>query len=250
MTYAERFKVRTWLETPAKWLSWAIDSTAKPQDMSYNLQQFWKSLEPIKAAKLDAQRWGEVLLLDSRSQSTLGYLYLIQAAQKARAAAVYSVDAGWGKAFVLATTGLGAAALLPKVREFMAKNDPGLSAYKASVKTLHDQAQAAFTKAAQMADQSKKALDSVGADPTQAQRAGTMAQSGQVQTTNAGGQVAAWIDDTAAKAGPSLDLPKLAAMPIAGVPLWVWAAGGLALALALTAGPTVVSLNRARRIAA
>lgn len=249
MTYAERFKVRAWLEAPAKWLSWAIDSTSKPQDVSYNLQQFWKALEPIKAAKLDAQRWGEVLLLDSRSQSTLGYLYLYQAAVTAKEAAVYSVDAGWAKAFTLGPAGLGVS-MLPKVREFLAKNDPGINARKAAVKVLHDQAQAAFTRASQMAEQSKKALASVGADPTQAQRAGTMAQSGQVQTTNAGGQAVAWIDDTAAKAGPSLDLPKLAAMPIAGVPLWVWAAGGLALALALTAGPTVVSLNRARRIAA
>jgi hypothetical protein len=250
MTYAERFKVRAWLETPAKWLSWAIDSTAKPQDMAYNLQQFWKALEPIKSAKLNTQQWGEVLLLDSRSQSTLGYLYLIQAAQKARDAAVYSVDAGWGKAFVLATSGLGAAALLPKVREFLARNDAGLTAYKASVKTLHDQAQAAFNRAAQMAEQSRQALASSGADATQAQRAGTMAQSGKVQALNSAGQTVTWIDDTAAKAGPGLDLPKLAAMPIAGVPLWVWAAGGLALALVLTTGPTVVSLNRARRIAA
>ena len=45
--HSARFKVRDWLEEPAKWLSWAQDSSGNLKDQAWNLQQFWKALEPL-----------------------------------------------------------------------------------------------------------------------------------------------------------------------------------------------------------
>ena len=246
MTYAERFKVGAWLEEPAKWLSWAIDTASSPKDQAWNLQQFWQALALRKSSSLSTQQWGEVLLLDSRGQSTLGGYYLIQAADKAKAAAVYSVDGAWAKSFVLSVVGLGAAALLPKVREFLARNDPALKAYQASIKDLYDKAQEAFGKASQMAEQSKKALASTNA--TMAARAQTQAKSGQVITQNSRGPTEQMVMETAINAGPQFDLGKTFTASLGGIPVWGWLVGIGALALVITMAPTVVSVSRARRL--
>lgn len=247
MAYADRFKVGAWLEEPAKWLSWAIDTANSPKDQAWNLQQFWNALALRKASNLSAQQWGEILLLDSRAQSTLGGYYLAQAGQQAKNAAIYSVDTAWAKAFVLAVNGLGAAALLPKVREFLAKTDPALKAYQSAIQATYDKAQAAFTQAAQMADQSNKAQASV-----QAERAKAQAKTGQISTNNGRVTSEQYVKKTSTDAGPKVGVPNALNSTIAGIPAWGWllAVGAVALiVVAAPAAPTVMAVDRARRLA-
>lgn len=74
--YAEVFGVNAKLEEPAKWLQWAQGSlqAGKTDEAKYNLQQFWKSLEPFKAKAASYADWAGILFLDASSQSTLGNL--------------------------------------------------------------------------------------------------------------------------------------------------------------------------------
>lgn len=66
--YAEEFNAPTWLEEQAGWLWWAMQSriNGNLQDAQYNLQQFWGSLNSLKASA-DAATWPEILALDSAS---------------------------------------------------------------------------------------------------------------------------------------------------------------------------------------
>lgn len=66
--YAEQFNAPSWLEDPAKWLWWAMQSriAGNLQDSVYNLQQFWASLDKVKATATDAT-WPEILALDAQS---------------------------------------------------------------------------------------------------------------------------------------------------------------------------------------
>lgn len=246
MSYAARFKVGAWLETPAKWLSWAVDSAANVKDAEWNLSQFWSALNAVKPSAKTTAQWAEILLLDSRGQSTLGHHLLYKAALQAKSASVYSVDAAWARAFALGPYGV-ASLLNENVRSFLAKNDPGLTGYKATVQRLHDQAGEAFAKASDMAKQAAKA----SADATAAKRLQEMAKTGTIVTQNSQGQMVTTINDIATSAGPRLsDLSKALTVEMFGVPAWVWALGGIAVALAITTGPSVVTLNRARRLAA
>lgn len=66
--YAEQFNAPSWLEGPSQWLWWAMQSRINGQleQATYNLQKFWESLGPVKAAA-DETTWPEILALDSQS---------------------------------------------------------------------------------------------------------------------------------------------------------------------------------------
>lgn len=68
MTYAEQFNAPSWLEGPAQWLWWAMQSriNGNLEDARYNLGEFWKSLEGMKRVANEAT-WPEILALDSQS---------------------------------------------------------------------------------------------------------------------------------------------------------------------------------------
>lgn len=66
--YAEQFNAPSWLEEPAQWLWWAMQSrlSGNLQDSIYNLHQFWTALDKVKATATDAT-WPEILALDAQS---------------------------------------------------------------------------------------------------------------------------------------------------------------------------------------
>jgi hypothetical protein len=68
MTYAEQFNAPSWLEDPAQWLWWAMQSriNGKLEDAQYNLKKFWEALEAVKHSAT-AATWPEILALDSQS---------------------------------------------------------------------------------------------------------------------------------------------------------------------------------------
>ncbi len=242
--HSARFKVRDWLEEPAKWLSWAQDSSGNLKDQAWNLQQFWKALEPLKKPSLSTRQWGEVMLLDSRAQFLLGHHLLSKATQQARDAAVYAVDSAWARNF--STLGLSA---LPMIGEFLKKNDPGLHAAQQNIRKVHDQAQQAFRKSEELGAKASKAMEQAKVDPTLANRVQQGARSGQTITANSRTTTAGHIQRTSEGAGfrPEKALPDL----LGSVPWWVWAAAGLVLAVVLTqgGGSTVVVSELRRRTA-
>ncbi|MEI6415588.1 MAG: hypothetical protein WCP34_15195 [Pseudomonadota bacterium] len=66
--YAEQFSAPSWLEEPSQWLWWAMQSRigGNLKDALYNLNQFWTTLDPLKAGA-DTSTWPEILALDSQS---------------------------------------------------------------------------------------------------------------------------------------------------------------------------------------
>jgi hypothetical protein len=66
--YAEQFNAPTWLEGPAQWLWWTMQSriNGNLKDAKYNLDQFWTALGQMKAGATEAT-WPEILALDSQS---------------------------------------------------------------------------------------------------------------------------------------------------------------------------------------
>ena len=66
--YAENFNAPSWLEDPAQWLWWAMQSRINGNltDAQYNLQQFWKALAVVKQSA-DESTWPEIMALDSQS---------------------------------------------------------------------------------------------------------------------------------------------------------------------------------------
>lgn len=66
--YAEQFSAPSWLEEPSQLLWWAMQSRigGNLKDALYNLNQFWTTLEPLKAGA-DTTTWPEILALDSQS---------------------------------------------------------------------------------------------------------------------------------------------------------------------------------------
>jgi hypothetical protein len=68
-SYADQFNAPSWLEGPAQWLWWAMQSriAGNLTDAQYNLAQFWKALDTVKATASDAT-WPEIMALDSQSQ--------------------------------------------------------------------------------------------------------------------------------------------------------------------------------------
>jgi hypothetical protein len=68
MSYAEQFNAPSWLEDPAQWLWWAMQSriNGNLQDAQYNLKQFWTSLDALKQTA-DESTWPEILAIDSQS---------------------------------------------------------------------------------------------------------------------------------------------------------------------------------------
>lgn len=211
---------------------------SRQKDAEYNLRQFWAALEPAKKQAKTPQDWAEVYLLDSRSNSQLGHLLLIKAALRAKSAALYAVDITWGKAFALSVSGLGVAVLIPKVREFVAKSDPGINAYKASIQSIYNQANAAFSKAEALGKKSVAAYAKAKVQaPRQAAGAQAMGTQGLVFTANDQGSTMHYIDRSSS--GPSLEsFWSTVQTPVLGIPAWVWALGAVGVALWVTANVT------------
>lgn len=248
--YAETFQVRSWLEEPAKWLRWAIQSMVpdKLQDCSYNLQQFWSAIATAKTQANDDLAWSEVLQLDSRSQQTLAGYYGITQSQKAAALQDYLInqrflvsplgaaaDAGWVNNLLNWTAGLV---------------DDGAKTRAAEIADLGQKAQAAST-----------AFQSLAAQAAQ-HRAAANAAAGQTGFgVSAAASTAAMVkrstNDTSTGAFKAANPPGpiqqiedwlLGSFGLLPGPRWAWVAGGaVALLLLLESGASKAA-DRAEKI--
>lgn len=235
--YAETFNVRPWLETPAKWLRWAMQSlTARNlTDTQYNLQQFWTSLTPAKAQAKTAQDWSEVLTLDAQSQWTLGNLYQAQASDVLKKVNAYTAATGGG--------------LFQNPVEFLTDKlgitTPQLTQYRQEIQDDTNKAAIAFKAQVQLADQAKAAAASAGV-ASQAAATLTVGKNAAASAPNDAASMTQQFTTMAQRSSMS-DLLGLLNTSILGLPAWAWIAGGAALLLLITTAPAAAEASAIRR---
>lgn len=237
--YAETFDVRAWLEEPAKWLRWAMQSlTARNlADVQYNLQQFWTALPKAKAQAKAQQDWSEILTLDAQSQWTLGNLYQAQASDVLKDLNAYTTARNLG-VYLNPITALLALAH---------NQDPGIIAYNAKMDDLLKKAQTAFDAQVNLAGQAVAAANAAGVK-SQAQATATVGAKYQ-----AGAPVdAAFMRQQAGQMNEitwGKDLLDAVKTPILGIPMWAWIAGGVAVVLLVSTAPAMAQASAIRRLA-
>ena len=240
--YAETFNVRAWLEEPAKWLRWAMQSltSLNSTDVRYNLQQFWGTLAKAKTQAQTQQDWSEILTLDAQSQWTLGSLYQQDAQDVLKEVNKYMVGLNmvrWTNpvAFLAAKIGI---------------EDPGLKDLRAKMEKALAQAQIAFDSQVNLASQARAAAQAAGVE---SQAAATLKVG---QDYKAGADTTAeWLRSQANKMGQPPDLPDpfkalkdAMGKPLLGIPLWGWLAGGAAVLLLITTAPAMAQAAAVRRM--
>ncbi len=219
--YAETFNARPWLEEPAKWLRWAMQSLTSRNldDVRYNLQQFWKTIAAAKAQAKTQQDWSEILTMDSQSQWTLGNLYQNEVSDVLKA--ISDIPKGY----------IGSDATIQILRDKVrGLNQSAVQAFAAQVKLAGQAAQAA--SAAGIKSQASNSLT-----------VGTRAQAGAPVE-------AAFMNQQAANMSRSTvidDLTKAMKTSLFGVPAWVWLAGGAAALLLITSAPAMAQAAVMRR---
>jgi len=214
--YAETFNVRPWLETPAKWLRWAMQSlqASNSTDTRYNLQQFWNALATAKGQAQTQQDWSEILTLDAQSQWTLGNLYQADASDTLKKLNLVSIGGP----------------LAP---------GEAVDSLKAKLAQLQQNAQTAFAAQVTLAEQAKQAAAAAG---VQSQAAATL-------TVGKNAQRAA-VNDSAFQTKQAANMTSnvnFFSTSILGVPLWGWLAGGAALLLLVTTAPAMAEASAIRR---
>ena len=233
--YAETFNVRPWLETPAKWLRWAMQSlqASNQTDAQYNLQQFWTALATAKTQAKTAQDWAEVLTLDAQSQWTLGNLYQAQASDVLKQINRYG--AGLSLDFWLNP--------MTAINDyFKGQIDPNIPPLVTKLQSLSKAASVAFAAQTQLATQAKSAAASAG---VQSQAAATL-QVGQNAQTAAANDAKGMLRQAGKMAKPST-FWDLFNTTYGGIPLWGWLAGGVALLLLITTAPAAAEASALRR---
>lgn len=235
--YAETFNVRPWLETPAKWLRWAMQSNTagKLEDAGYNLQQFWKSL-PKSQAK-SAMDWAEILTLDAQSQlalaSHLGHgISALLAAKNSGAAKLY---AGWLVPFVGAS--------------IMAQGYMDRKKADEVIPKLTRQRQEALDKAEKLNEQAKDRYKQSKITENQAKNAAHVIQKAKEKLPSSQNiEQKTSQDITANNPGTLLNetVKDYLNTPILGFPAWAWGAGAVALLLLIPKPGATVQLGEAR----
>ncbi|HJV40001.1 MAG TPA: hypothetical protein VJ549_00500 [Geothrix sp.] len=221
--YAETFNVRAWLEDPAKWLRWAQQSLAERNldNTRYNLQQFWASLAAYKGKASQAKDWGEVLTLDSQSQLILGNLYgadlneLLQTMSTTRmvSSSVYALKE---------------------------------SDYQAKQKALTEGRDQALAASRDLAAQASQAYQQANVPATQQQAGNTLTVA--TYSKDRAKQDAAAESSMAQRiTREGVKITDLLTTNFMGVPGWAWLAGGVALLLILTTGPSAAQAYAVRR---
>jgi hypothetical protein len=232
--YAETFNVQAWLEPPAKWLRWAMQSQGhgNTQDARWNLQQFWKALEPAKSQAKSSQDWGDILTLDAQSQWALGNLLgsdaldlLKRANQNTLVSFLVNPTAFWRQAksflFGLKEKNPDVLGLLPQLN---ALERDAKAAYERS-KSLAAQAEAAYRKAGTTQHQARNTATVSG---NASKRADAIARSDRRQ-----------LDAIATP------IPTAAFL---GLPMWAWGLIAVGAALLITSGPQIVAMGDARTL--
>jgi hypothetical protein len=216
--YAETFNVRPWLETPAKWLRWAMQSlqAGNSTDARYNLQQFWNTLATAKGQARTQQDWSEILTLDAQSQWTLGNLYQADASDTLKKLNLVSIGGP------------------------LAPGD-AVDSLKTKLAQLQQNAQTAFDAQVTLAAQAKQAAAAAG---VQSQAAATLTVGKNAQASAVNDR--AFQNRQAANMTSNTDLFSTKFM---GLPLWAWLAGGAALLLLVTTAPAMAEASAIRRAA-
>lgn len=236
--FSETFNVRPWLEVPAKWLRWAMQSlTARNStDVRYNLQQLWTTLAQAKTQATTQQDWSEVLTLDAQSQWTLGSLYLHDASDVLKQINDYSLI----RNLTIYTDPIAAAAALLGV------NDPALAALRTKLDGLNQSSKAAFDAQVSLAAQAAQAAQAANV-PSQATATLTVGQKASQRSASE----AAFNNKQAASMSkppnPLDDLANAAKSPLLGIPMWAWLAGGVLLLLLITTRPSIAQAAAIRR---
>lgn len=236
--YAETFNVREWLEEPAKWLRWAMQSNSqwKSEDARYNLQKFWATLAAKKTAAQNQRDWSEILTLDAQSQWALGTLYehdasdLLKDLNNYRTARNVSIYASP----IIAMTALNS------------DSDPGAAAYKSKLEQLQQNSTKAFQAQAQLAEQAVQAASAAGVT-SQAGNTLSLAKNAVTRSRDDAAFNVRQADSMAAPPNPWEDIKKQLQVPWMGVPIWAWAAGAFGLLLLLTTAPAMAQAAVIRR---
>lgn len=248
--YAETFDVRAWLEPACKWLRWAMQSipSRKLKDARYNLQQFWKALEPFKRQAKTARDWSEILVLDSQSQWTLASLC------GAEQTAIMLEMANYSAAKRTS------ADLMPPVKwvDWAMKKafdyqDAGLAAAAKKVQDLGDQAEQANQRAAALARQAETADTQARTEDATIPKgqagntrhvtdytAPMVTQRNQSAQKTTGGIIR---QDQAPPTFPSFGIGNPFTFKLWGLPVWAWGALGVGVLLLLTPSTPRVSFS-------
>ncbi|HEX9082949.1 MAG TPA: hypothetical protein VF768_11765 [Holophagaceae bacterium] len=236
--YAETFNVRPWLEEPAKWLRWAMQSLGARNltDVRYNLQQFWTTLAGVKGKASSQQDWSEILTMDAQSQWTLGRLYESEASDVLK----QINTAAQLRNLTMFTDPISAASALFGVQ------DPVLSGLQKTLDGYNKAAKAAYDQQVSLAAQAASAAAAAGVQ-SQAQATLTVGQNAQ----RGAGNTASFVDAQASSMvkPPNLldELKNTLSTPLLGVPMWAWFAGGLALVLLISTAPAAAEAAAIRR---
>ncbi len=230
--YAETFNVRPWLETPAKWLRWAMQSlqASNTTDARYNLQQFWTTLATAKGQAQAQQDWSEILTLDAQSQWTLGNLYQADASDVLKQ---INADSSVNN-------------LMNYANPLISVSDPVMVALKSKMDGLNKSAATAFAAQVQLAAQAKAAAASAG---VQSQAATTLhvGQNAQTAAANDAAVMNREAQVFSTPTNPLTDLKSALTSSLLGLPLWAWLAGGAAVLLLVTTAPAMAQANALRR---
>lgn len=278
--YAETFKVPQALEGPAKWARWAQQSLSarKLKDTEHNLQQFWQALQPFKAQAQTAAQWAPLLTLDSFCQFALAGVHQARQIEVLQELNAYISTRNASAKMALAgfppVAGLlswswwnsGVAKAMEGVINWAhGSSDAYVRQSKERLETHKRGAEEAMKRSQAMAQQAKEA-------EAKARTGGAATVASNLVSLTATGpqQVSGWnqITGQASNRLTQTQTPGQAAGTLAregvrtvaeaaggllgSTPWWVWAAGGLALALLLTrggGGPAVVLSEMRRRAA-
>lgn len=216
--FAETFNVRGWLEDPAKWLRWSMQSltAGKTDDARYNLQQFWTSLTTFKARAANPMDWAELYTLDGQSKEALADLY----GRDIAAMIQKKADVRFWSSIVYA-----------------AKE----ASYNDQISRLEESKKRALAEAQDFARKAQTYY-------AQANYKGPQQASAGVSNAQAKLDYAAkdrlLNDQSSDAAGKGLNILT---GDFLGFPVWAWLAGAAGVALLVSTGPTVVMASQAYR---
>ena len=259
--YAETFKVRAWLEEPAKWLQWAFcgiqSNPRKLAEAEYNLRKFWEAVGAAKGQARSPQEWGEVMTLDAQSQLALGWLYQAQQLEQLTKVSAYQASQRYAaKLAALPVLGMGmmfASKNADKVANWLVNQvNPIARSMGEKVAELGRRAAAAFEASKKLAAQAEAAYRQAKVKPAEQQASNTLVVAGNVSKQAAGVNAAAdhsltTITKAMSPAAAVNDgLKEAFNFKFLGLPVWAWGLMAVGLVLALPKpGPVVALRSRA-----
>lgn len=256
--YAETFKVRAWLEEPAKWLQWAFcgiqSNPRKLAEAEYNLRKFWEALGSAKGQARSPQEWGEVMTLDAQSQLALGWLYQAQQLEQLTKVSAYQASQRYAaKLAALPVLGMGmmfASKNADKVANWLVNQvNPIARSMGEKVAELGRRAAAAFAASKKLASQAEAAYRQAKVKPAEQQASNTLVVAGNAsrQAVDVNKAADRTRDKLTQDMNPadafSKSLKDALNFTVWGLPVWGWGLMAVGLVLALPKPAPVVALR-------